>query len=108
MDFKTQMKLDAKKVFLNEGEFAEPINWNGKPDIIAVVTEDGDGQIDGDNFDQTRPGVSILIKNVLVLSGDIERPRLYKEIQFNGEEWIVSRSQKKGVMLDIQIYRERS
>ncbi|MBI9112253.1 hypothetical protein [Maridesulfovibrio ferrireducens] len=107
MDFKTQMTLDAQNVFMNQNEFAESINWNGKF-ISAVVTDEGEGQSDGETFDSTRAGVSVEIKSVLIVSDDIERPRLHKEYKFNNEKWIVSRVKGEGVMLNIQIYREKS
>ncbi len=107
MDFKDQMKRDARSVFMNKKEYADPINWNGN-DITAVVTDEGEGQSDGESFDSTRAGVSMEVKSVLIVSGDIERPRLHKECKFNDEKWIVSRVKGEGVMLNIQIYREKS
>ncbi|HAS88816.1 MAG TPA: hypothetical protein DCS48_05860 [Desulfovibrio sp.] len=102
MNLKEIMERDAELIHLNTDEHAESITWEGE-NIDAEVIDEGEGYVDED-----RAGVSMEIKTLHILAGDIKRPKLRCKYEFNGDKWEVSRVQEEAPFIKVQIFREKS
>lgn len=106
MNFKESLAWEAESAFLNTSEFAEisPATLNGVSCVAQVIgphtqmSEAGDGRV----------GVSFETAVIHIAAGKIPLPLADREINWNGEKWIVSEAADNDFIFRIAVYRERS
>lgn len=106
MNFKQAIAREAESVFLNTAEFAEqePVFLNGVPCNAQVIGP----QSVPSSLSDGRPGIIYEQAVIHVSSNKIALPRANREIEWNGQPWIVnSASENKGI-IRMELYRERS
>lgn len=106
MNFKDAIAWEAEHVFLNPSEFAEsePISLNGILCDAQVIGPHTAQPQTGDD----RPGVSFETAVIHFPAGLMPLPRADREINWNGQTWIVAEAQDNKGIFRIEIYRERS
>ena len=104
MSFKEALQHDAERVFTNLEEFGEETVINGMT-VQAVIsgpkselTESGDH----------RPGVVFETATINYPGGQLPLPRADREIDWNGQKWLVLNAADNKGIHRLEIYRERS
>ncbi|MDR2891601.1 MAG: hypothetical protein LBV80_00720 [Deltaproteobacteria bacterium] len=106
MNLKEAMAWEAEQVFLNPDEFAEsePIRLNGVACIAQIV---GPVSTTGE-FADGRPGVVFESATIHIAAGLVPLPRADREIDWNGQKWMVSEARDNMGLFKIEVYREKS
>lgn len=106
MDFKEAVAWEAEEVFLNLNEFAEtkPVTLNGVSCVAQVIGP----QTATAETKESRDGVSFETAVIIVGAGAVPLPRADREINWNGDKWIVSGAQDNKGLFRIELYREKS
>ncbi|MDR2946715.1 MAG: hypothetical protein LBV79_08225 [Candidatus Adiutrix sp.] len=102
--FRDMLQRDAERVFTNPNEFGEAATING----VAVQVVISGRKSETAEREDDRPGVVFESAVLNYPTGKLPLPRANREIDWNGDKWMVLSAADNNGLHRLEIYRERS